>query len=92
MIKFIITYLFEFLVLITVITQIVGPMFIKELPFFWFFKKTKQEEKCEDTPASLEDLEKEATESTEKYVSTVEKVDKTLEKTQAIKKKTIINK
>ncbi len=43
MVKFLLIYTLEFLIGLTLITQVIAPMFVKNLDFFWLFKSSKSE-------------------------------------------------
>lgn len=97
MAKFIFVFIAQLLIWVVIISQIIIPLFTK-LEFFWFFrKKTHQEEVEEPKPIrselqDLEELEKEVAEKTEEYVSVIHKVEDAEEKISKIKEKTEVKK
>lgn len=83
MAKFFIMYASEFLLFITLLTQVVIPIFIPKLKFFWLFRS---EAKSEVT--DLSDLNKEADEVKLRKDSLKEKVSSAEEAINQIKDKT----
>ena len=58
MVKFFIVYALEILGGITLITQVIIPIFIDDLKFFWFFRRSEPKK----SPfSSLEELDQKAT-------------------------------
>lgn len=80
--KFVIIYGLEFLIGLTLLTQVLIPLFVSDLPLFWLFKKSKP-----DKPqiSSLDDLEKEVDDYHERVIPSVKQAE---EKVNQIKNKT----
>jgi hypothetical protein len=97
MAKFIFVILIQLLIWVTIISQIIIPLFTK-LEFFWFFKKKIHKEEVPEEPKvrvelqDLEELEKEVAEKTEEYASLIHKVDNAEEKIEKIREKTEVKK
>lgn len=97
MAKFIFVFLIQLLIWVTIISQIIIPIFTK-LEFFWFFKKKIHKEEIPEEPKvkaelqDLEELEKEVAQKTEEYASVIHKVENAEEKIEKIKEKTEVKK
>jgi hypothetical protein len=97
MAKFIFVFIIQLLIWVTIISQIIIPLFTK-LEFFWFFRKKIHKEEVEEPKPvrselkDLDELEKEVAEKTEEYASVIHKVENAEEKLEKIKEKTEVKK
>jgi hypothetical protein len=97
MAKFIFVFIFQLLIWVTIISQIIIPLFTK-LEFFWLFRKKIHKEEIEEPKPirselqDLEELEKEVAQKTEEYASVIHKVEEAEEKIGNIKQKTEVKK
>lgn len=91
MFKTVILFVFLVAVSLTIVFQVIVPLFLKELPLFWWFKKSEIKEELDPTLTDLNDLEKEVDSVMTSYSEVTEKVDSALEKTQSLKEKTKTN-
>lgn len=88
MAKIIIIFLLTIVSILTIVTQILLPLFIPKLEFFWFFKnkgKMKQ-----TFTSSLDELDVKVDKVVEEYKTVNNEVDETLNKINKIKNKTKI--
>jgi hypothetical protein len=88
MFKAVILFIVLVAVALTLIFQVIVPLFVKELPLFWWFKRFSPKEEHQLSPTDLTDLEKEVDSVMKTYTDVTEKVDSALEKTQSLKEKT----
>jgi len=91
MFKAVILFVFLVAVALTLVFQVIFPLFVKDLPLFWWFKGSEIKEEPDPTLTDLNDLEKEVDSVMTSYSEVTEKVDSALEKTQSIKEKTKTN-
>ena len=88
MAKIIILFLLIILSILTIVTQILLPLFIPKLDFFWFFKHRKKTKL--DSNSTLDELEVKVDNVIDEYVTVINEVDETLNKINKIKNKTKI--
>ena len=84
----VIIFLLTVISVLTIITQIILPLFIPKLEFFWFFKK-KNKEKIQHS-STLDELEEKVDKAVEKYNVVNDEVNQTVNKINKIKNKTKI--
>jgi len=85
MAKFFIVYGLEFLIGLALLTQVIVPMFVKKLKFFWLFRESDSESV---QPSSLEELNQQATDNKEQREKINYAVKTTEEVLREIKEKT----
>ena len=101
-VKIVMEFLVPMLVVILVITQIIMPMFIPNLSYFWLFKKgghkhlTTRSDDEEQSPKSgldeaVDEVANELSKDAEKLKQTKGKVDETIEKLKGAKKDSFNN-
>ncbi|MCB0697513.1 MAG: hypothetical protein KDC07_09125 [Chitinophagaceae bacterium] len=74
------------LLLITIVTQIVLPMFTDKLEFFWYFKKGSRDDII--IPAKDEDLYDQAQDATKQYKHVKDKISRQRQKLKKLDKET----
>lgn len=95
MFKILMEYLVVILLILTLITQVIIPMFIPSLEMFWLFRKSK--EVLPDTPVqkdlddTIHEVASELEEHAGKFKSTLNKVDSAVDKLKKVKGETINN-
>lgn len=92
-----ITLLFDILIFLVIFTQLLLPVFIRKLPYFWALKngefwfwersKIRQAAEKKDLPEEVEDLASQSEEIQKKKEDLTGRVNEDLEKTKEIKKK-----
>lgn len=85
MVKFFLTWGLEIIVGLTILTQVVIPVLVKDLPLFWLFRPSKP--KTTVNVETLDALDKEVDDSVERMKVTKEKVDAVAGKVDDIKSK-----
>lgn len=83
MIKFLLVYGLEFLIGLTLVTQVIIPVFVKDLPLFWLFRPSQPIA----TVPTLDALDEEVNENLRKRNETKEKVEDIVKKVDGIKSK-----
>jgi hypothetical protein len=85
MFKFVIEMLLIFLIVVGILTQIIVPLFVPSLRFFWIFYPDRVENKTVDE--AIDNLANELSENKMKMKESLEKVDDTIEKLNQVKNK-----
>lgn len=86
----ILLFFFVILILLMIFTQIIIPIFVEDLDFFWLFKKKYYSEKKNTDYKELKDLDDNAKAATEHYKSVVTDLKETEDRLNQIKKQTKI--
>lgn len=71
MMKFFLRYIVEVIIILALITQIIYPLFVPKVKFFWIFSRNKSSESV----STLSELSKEAEEASTKMKGVKEKID-----------------
>lgn len=85
MAKFFLTTFLEFLVGLTLLTQVIIPLFVKDLKFFWLFKKSEGRTNI----STLDELNQRATQNKEERDKLKENLSSAEEILKEIESKTI---